>query len=119
MTHRGIALAALLGLALVPTKAAAASGVQRFALVAAANDGGSDRPRLKYALSDAERFARVIVELGGVSPDHAILLNEPRLKEMEDAIDLLEGHVVQAARAGNRGGRTEVLVYYSGPATAA
>ncbi len=44
MTHRGIALAALLGLALVPTKAAAASGVQRFALVAAANDGGSDRP---------------------------------------------------------------------------
>ncbi len=73
MKHRGIALGALLGLALVPTGAAAASSVQR--------------------------SAGVIVELGGVSREHAILLKQPRLEEMEDAIDLPESHVVQAARA--------------------
>jgi len=116
MTRRAIALLALLGLALLPRTALAAAGVQRFALVAAANDGGPDRPPLRYALSDAERFARVIVELGGVSPGHAILLKQPRLKELEDAIDLLERRVAEARRAGNGGARTEVLVYFSGHA---
>ena len=116
MTRRAIAFLALLGLALLPRTALAAAGVQRFALVAAANDGGPDRPPLRYALSDAERFARVIVELGGVSPDHAILLKQPRLKELEDAIDLLERRVAEARRAGDGGARTEVLVYFSGHA---
>lgn len=116
MTRRALALLALLGLALPPATAFAAGGVQRFALVAAANDGGPDRPPLRYALSDAERFARVIVELGGVSPEHAIVLKQPRLKELEDAIDLLERRVADARRAGNGGARTEVLVYFSGHA---
>jgi hypothetical protein len=115
MTRRALALA-LLGLALVPNTAHAAGGVQRFALVAAANDGGADRPPLRYAVSDAERFARVIVELGGVSPDHAIVLKQPRLKDLEDAIDLLSRRVVEARRSGNGGARTEVLVYFSGHA---
>ena len=48
--------------------AAAAAPVQRFTLVIGANSGGADRPLLQYAVSDAERFARVLVDLGGVAP---------------------------------------------------
>jgi hypothetical protein len=107
---------AFAGLALLlPHPAFAAGGVQRFALVAAANDGGPDRPPLQYALSDADRFARVIVTLGGVAADDAIVLKQPRLKHLEAALDLLKGRVSRARGAGN-GGRTELVFYYSGHA---
>ena len=39
-----------------------------------ANSGGANRPQLLYAVSDAERFARVMIELGGVAPPNEILL---------------------------------------------
>ena len=47
-------------LLLVPAPTQAAAPVQRFLLVIGANVGGADRPKLQHALSDAERFARVI-----------------------------------------------------------
>ena len=91
--------------------------MQRFTLVIGANSGGADRPRLQYAVSDAERFARVLVELGGVSPANEIVLRQPRLRDLIDALDLLNARVVDARRARRRGGgRTEVLLYYSGHA---
>jgi len=98
--------------------AALPAAVQRLALVAGANDGGPDRPVLKYAVSDAERFARVLLDLGGVSPANAILLRQPKLRELEQALDQLRSRIDEARRtaAGNGGGRTEVLVYYSGHA---
>ena len=43
-------------------------------LIVGANSGSRDRPQLKYAISDAERFARVLVELGGVAPAQEIIL---------------------------------------------
>jgi len=94
------------------------AAVQRLALVAGANDGGPDRPALKYAVSDAERFARVLLDLGGVNPANAILLKQPKLRELEQALDQLRSRIDEARRtaAGNGGGRTEVLVYYSGHA---
>jgi hypothetical protein len=106
------------GLALVPEPALAAGGVQRYALVAGANYGGPDRPALQYAISDAERFARVLVDLGGVSPEDAILLKQPGLRELDEALGRLQARVVEARRAGrgDEGGRTELLVYYSGHA---
>ena len=36
-----------------------------YALVAGANQGGRDRPALRFAVSDAARFASVLQELGG------------------------------------------------------
>ena len=66
---RGVASAAFLAAsALVPTSASGAGPLQRYALVVGANAGGGDRPTLQYAISDAERFARVMVDLGGVAP---------------------------------------------------
>jgi hypothetical protein len=113
-----IACVSLVTLAALPDAALGAGIVQRYLLVAGANSGGRDRPRLQYAVSDAERFARVLVELGGVAPANAIVLKEPRLRDFLQALDLLSARVAegQRAAAGNGGGRTEVLVYYSGHA---
>jgi hypothetical protein len=117
MTRRIISALAFAGLAvLLPTSVFAAGAVQRFALVAAANDGGPDRPPLQYALSDADRFARVIVTLGGVAADDAIVLKQPKLKQLEEALDLLKSRVVRARAASNGGGRIELVLYYSGHA---
>jgi hypothetical protein len=104
-------------LALVPASAWSAGTLQRYALVVGANFGGADRPQLRYAVSDAERFARVLIELGGVTPANEIVLRQPRLRDLTDALDALTKRVIEARRAsGAGGGRTEVVVYYSGHA---
>ena len=46
----------LLILGLCAQGATAATRVERFALIAGANSGGSDRPQLQYAVSDARSF---------------------------------------------------------------
>lgn len=115
-THR-VVTAALGLLAAIPYGASAQPRIQRFTLVIGANIGGSDRPRLQYAVSDAERFARVLVELGGVSPENEIVLRQPKLRDVIDGFDRLTSKVESARRsAAANGGRTEVLVYYSGHA---
>jgi hypothetical protein len=82
-------------------------------LVIGANAGGADRAPLQYAVSDAERFARVLVELGGVPPANETILRQPTLRGMTEALDLLTRHVEEGRRGG---GRTEVILYYSGHA---
>jgi hypothetical protein len=65
----------------------------------------------------SKRFARVFAELGGVSRGNEIVLRQPKLRELEAAPDLLQSRATDARRnAGPTGGRTEVLVYYSGHA---
>jgi len=111
------AVLALVGVLGTPQPARAQGVIERFVLVAGANDGGSDRPELRYAVSDAERFAGVMTDLGGVSPSNAIVLREPKLRELVEALDQLTARVAAARRvAAETGGRTEVLVYYSGHA---
>jgi hypothetical protein len=99
--------------ALVPAHASAAGPLLRYALVIGANAGGGDRPTLQYAISDAERFARVMVDLGGVTPANEILLRQPKIRELADAFDLLTRRVTEGRRSA---GRTEIVVYYSGHA---
>ena len=100
-------------LAALPAPARAAGQVQRYALVAGANFGGPDRAPLRYAISDAERFARVLLDLGGVLPADSILLKQPKVAEMVDGLGRLRRRV-EAGKAD--GGRSELLVYYSGHA---
>ncbi len=52
----------------------------RCVLVAAANRGGDDRPLLKYALTDAERFSQVMQALGGVDAGDVVMLKQPRVR---------------------------------------
>ena len=67
------------------TGADAPAAIHRFALVAGANFGGPDRATLKYAASDAESVARVLVRLGGVAEADRILLDQPGVGELDVA----------------------------------
>ena len=80
----------------------AAGPLQRYALVVGANAGGADRPVLRYAVTDAERFARVLVDLGGVAPGNQIVLKQPKLRELSEGLDLLTRRVADARRAAAR-----------------
>lgn len=107
----------LLTLTLLLSHAAAAGPLQRYTLIVGANSGGDDRPRLRYAVSDAERVAQVLGELGGVDRADGMVLRDPKVREFMDALAQL-GARVAASRAAvaQAGGRTEVVFYYSGHA---
>jgi hypothetical protein len=95
---------------------AGADVVNRYALVVGANQGGRDRPALRYAVSDATRFAGVLRELGGVDEGNAIVLDQPSVGELEKALATIRSRT--RADIGTRGTprRTEFLFYYSGHA---
>lgn len=104
-----IRYAATLGL--LALSQASWADTRRFALIAGANDGGADRVRLQYAVTDAEAFADVLTDLGGVPASNQTLLVEPTTDVLREAIGSLGATV---AVAEDRGMRTEVVVYYSG-----
>ena len=104
-----IALVVAASLSLQP----AAAEVRRLVLAAGANNGGVDQKLLRYAVSDAEHFVEVLQEMGGLDPADVLLLRDPDLAAFEQGLADL-GRRVQAAR--RRGGRLEVLLYYSGHA---
>ena len=91
--------------------AAEPAGVRRFALIVGSNDGGADRVRLRYAVSDAKTFATVLSQLGGVQGSDRILLEDPSRSRLLASLDEL-GRRVAAARKDHR--RTELVLYYSG-----
>jgi len=117
MKSRCMALIILISLLAMTSSASAQEVLRRFVLVAGANFGGADRPLLRYAISDADRFARVLADLGGVSSPDTMVLKEPKVRDLVEALNWLSQRVTEARRmAGSGGGRTEVLVYYSGHA---
>ena len=60
--------------------------LEQVVLVAAANRGGEDRPLLKYAITDAERFSQVMLAIGGANPEDVVLLKQPRVGELDAAL---------------------------------
>jgi hypothetical protein len=85
--------------------------VRRFALLVGANDGGSDRVRLRYANSDADAMADVLRELGGVGATELVQLRDPTPADLDAAFDDLARELRAAASSG---ARTQLLFYYSG-----
>lgn len=108
----GFLLAVLL---LVWPQSVLAGTGRRFVLAAGANAGGGERPALRYAVSDAEHFTRVLEDMGGLLPGDRILLREPGTRAFSAALDSLRERVAAAPEEIDR---TEVLVYYSGHADA-
>ena len=112
-------LAVLLLLATRSARADEASPVaaqqmtMRFVLAAGANDGGHARTLLRYAVSDADNFADVMVQMGGVDEANRQLLTDPDRAGFEAALEELSRRV-QVARQTRV--RTEVMLYYSGHA---
>lgn len=114
-------LPSALTLALVLATAAAAApadSARRLALVVGANRGGDDRPELKFAVSDAQRFAAVLRDIGGVEPADCLVLEQPSLHDLEAAFAALQqrsGETRQGQTPPGRS-RTELVFYYSGHA---
>ncbi|WNG43069.1 caspase family protein [Archangium minus] len=102
----------LLGLLLAAPALAETGTVRRFALLVGVNDGGPERVRLRYAVSDAKSFDKVLGELGGVAAGDRRLLVESGRAELLAALGDLRSRT-EAARASGAS-RVEVLVYYSG-----
>jgi hypothetical protein len=106
-----IACPLLLGAGLSEDLQAAAT--RRIALAVGANKGASDRVSLRYAVSDAERFARLIMRMGGVDENDLTILREPSRRSFLDALTAAYSKAAQS-RASNA--RVELLVYFSGHA---
>jgi hypothetical protein len=116
MTTRWTA-AVLAALFLGVADTAAADVVRRYALVAGANQGSGDRPTLRFAVSDAARFATVLHEIGGVDERDTIVLEQPSVGGLEKALETLRERTREARRDRSRAPRrTEFLFYYSGHA---
>lgn len=117
MKCRMIAAMVLLSLPAWSGVASAQAVLQRFALITGANSGGMDRPLLRYAVSDADRFSRVLTDLGGVGVTDSVVLKEPKVRSLVEALNWLNQRVSEARRTAGPGrSRTEILVYYSGHA---
>ena len=90
---------------------AAPQKVERFLLVAGANNGGTDRVKLRYAETDAESFATVMSQMGGVAQKNVIKLKGPNAASINSGFAELEKRLSK-----EQGVRKEVFVYYSGHA---
>lgn len=98
---------------LVPSARAddAQAALRRFAFAIAADDGGPERVKLRYAKTDARTLTRVLEELGGVASADVTLLTEPRVRDVQRAFAELGRRIASEQR---RGTRTELVFYYSG-----
>ena len=114
MTFRKTFAAAVTALfCILPLAAEEASQllVRRFALVVGANDGGPGRVKLKFAASDAEAFAGVMRQMGGVEESGLVLLRDPTLKGYEEGVARVRDIAEEARKEGER---RELVFYYSG-----
>ena len=87
------------------------TALRRFALLIGTNDGGAERVRLRYAVTDAQNFGQVLQELGGVEPSDTLLLQEAGRAEVQKGLAELRRRL---ERARAQGTRTEAIIYYSG-----
>lgn len=87
--------------------------LRRYALVIGSNTGNEDRAALKYAVSDAVSFARVLTTMGGVSKSDLIVIKNPTVKTVTAGIQKLHNQVVKTKKSQERG---ETIIYYSGHA---
>ncbi len=85
--------------------------LKRYAIIVGSNNGGPDRVRLRYAVSDAKAVMEVLRKLGGVESNSGVLLVEPRKERLLDSIADMRGRVIAAKK---NYGRVELIFYYSG-----
>lgn len=84
----------------------------RLAVVVGNNAGVGNLPPLRYAETDAGKFARVLLELGDVRADRLQLLQGKSARELESALGRLRAQA-DAAHASPEN-RVVVLFYFSG-----
>lgn len=85
--------------------------IQRFVVAVGANNGGTEREQLQYALSDAKSFLKVFNELGGVTRENSLFLAEPDKKSLFTELDHFQAKI-EDSRPDYK--RLEFFFYYSG-----
>jgi len=84
---------------------------ERLAVIAGANIGGPEDDPLRYAEADARRFRDVLVELGQIRPDRAILSIGGSPEQIRQALIEARGRAAEIQRSGSR---VALFFYYSG-----
>lgn len=90
----------------------AAADTRRLAIVVGNNAGSADLPPLRYAETDAGKFARVMVELGEVQPEDLLLLQGRGAEDLDRAFSVAGERLAHWAEQPTL--RTVVLFYFSG-----
>jgi len=85
---------------------------RRIAVVVGNNAGSGDMPPLRYAENDAGKMARVLAELGDVSPDDVLLLQGRRVADLERALADATERVTSFHKSPDV--RTVVVFFFSG-----
>ncbi len=86
-------------------------GIRRFAVVVGANDGGRFRTLLRFAVSDAASFMKVLKNMGSVYSDDAYLLYQPN---RENLIAVLNNVYSKISKVKRDYEKIEFVFYYSG-----
>lgn len=85
--------------------------LRRFGLFIGANDGGDERVTLRWAVTDAQRVAGVMSELGGIQPRDSYLLEDPTVDQLSRQLQRISDRISEAEDSSRR---TEFVLYYSG-----
>jgi hypothetical protein len=85
--------------------------IKRFAVAVGANNGGGERDKLLYALSDAKAFLKVFHDLGGVDEEDSLFLAEPDVQSFFTEMGRFQAKI-EKSRADYS--RLEFFFYYSG-----
>src|SRR5438105_103968 len=91
---------------------AASAQTRRFAVVVGSNAGSAELPPLRYAETDAGKFARVLVEVGEVAEGDLLLLQGRERADLDHAFRLARSRLMQWATDPSV--RTVLLFYFSG-----
>src|SRR6185295_6307809 len=102
------------GAAIVTVPRAARADPARFAVVVGSNQGERGELDLRYAERDAERFAAVLIELGGFPASNVAVVIGGDAEALRSAVIAVNDRI-RSERAGD----AMLVVYYSGHADAA
>ncbi len=100
---------ALAAPALLAAKESAA--LERFGIIVGSNEGGPERIALRFAASDAQAFASVMQDMGGLPAANRILLLNPMLDNVVRAFADMGKKITEAKGDAVR---REFVFYYSG-----
>lgn len=89
--------------------AGTASAETRLVVAVGSNAGLPGEATLRFAESDAERFAEVMVDLGGVATRDAVVLGAPSVARLEEALARIRDRALQSRTADQT-----VVFYFSG-----
>ena len=94
---------------------AKAPQVVSYALVIGSNRPGEGQSALSFALDDANRFEKVLLEIGGYMPGRVTVLHDPSAEELVSALNAISDKI---AGHDSRDEPTSFVFYYSGHARA-